>query len=83
MIKHYTKSHKKSKPSPKRTPLTLALAKIIYMNSYVSPVLPCFLDLNAATKFFKHIFSSVMIDNKYTVLLVWPFISFENSHWRS
>jgi len=49
----------------------------------LSPALPCFLDLNAATEFFQHIFPSVMIDNKHTVLLIWPFISFKHSHWWS
>ena len=43
--------------------------------------IPRFLDLNAATELFQHIFTSVMINNKHAVFLVRPLVPFEHRHW--
>lgn len=40
-----------------------------------------FLHLYTATELLKHKLSSVMVNDKYTVLLIWPFVPFEHSHW--
>lgn len=51
------------------------------INLYLIIHIPCFLDLNAATELFQHIFPSVMINNEHAVFLIRPFVPLEHSHW--